>query len=75
MNTPRILVALGMAVTVLHTGFAEDAIVPNAEFRRGDETPEGWHLSGRGSWIDRDVLQVSGNGSDSSFWWTGGVHM
>lgn len=39
------------------------------ELRTGDEVPTGWHLSGgRGRWVDRQWLEVTGDGQDSNFW-------
>ena len=49
--------------------------VPNADFSRGDQSPEGWELHGSGQWVDRQVLAVHGDGQDSSAWWTRGVDM
>lgn len=42
----------------------------NADFTAGGEKgPEGWKLEGgRGRWVDRQILEVSGNGEDSSYW-------
>lgn len=43
--------------------------VPNPQFDQGDDVPTDWTLSGgTGRWIDRQVLEVTGSGSDSNFW-------
>jgi len=42
--------------------------LPNPEFRLGTDTPTGWSLVGQGRWVDRDKLEVTGNGNDSSYW-------
>ena len=58
---------LAALVILLGQGAGGQA-VPNADFDQGDERPEGWQLSGTGRWVDRQVLEVSGNGKDSSQW-------
>lgn len=48
---------------------AAETVLPNAEFRLGGDSPDGWKLSGgTGRWIDRDVLEVTGTGSGSNQW-------
>lgn len=47
---------------------AGDTAVPNADFTAGDQTPAGWTLEGRGRWVDRQFLEVTGSGEDSSHW-------
>lgn len=47
---------------------ADTALVQNANFQEGSDQPEEWQLSGCGSWVDREILQVDGDGSDSSYW-------
>jgi hypothetical protein len=42
--------------------------VPNPGFDRGDAAPEGWQLVGNGRWVDRQAVEVSGTGADSSYW-------
>ena len=43
--------------------------VPNADFRQGDKTPTGWTLSGgKGQWVDRHILEVTGRGQDDNQW-------
>ena len=43
--------------------------VPNADFDKGDQSPSGWKLSGgEGRWVDRQILEVTGSGSDSNHW-------
>lgn len=41
----------------------------NGDFTKGGEKPEGWKLEGgQGRWVDRQILEVSGNGEDSCYW-------
>jgi hypothetical protein len=47
---------------------AERPAVPNADFARGEQHPTGWNLEGTGRWVDRQWLEVTGNGQDSSLW-------
>jgi len=47
---------------------AELAAVPNAEFDQGEAAPANWRLDGAGRWVDRQWLEVTGNGDDSSYW-------
>ena len=43
--------------------------IPNSEFNAGDEAPAAWRLTGgEGRWVDRQVLEVTGKGNDSSYW-------
>lgn len=42
--------------------------VPNADFTLGDQAPAAWTLDGRGRWVDRQFLEVTGSGEDSSQW-------
>ncbi len=57
------LAAVGNAVA------AEFAPLPNPDFTRGDEAPNGWTLSGgQGRWVDKNILEVAGTGKDSNFW-------
>lgn len=47
----------------------EPTAIPNPEFRVGDQTPAGWQLlGGAGRWIDREILEVSGDGRSSNAW-------
>lgn len=47
---------------------AELPMVPNAEFDRGETVPAQWTLEGTGRWVDRQLLEVTGSGDDSSYW-------
>jgi len=47
---------------------AELPAVPNAEFDQGEAAPANWRLEGGGRWGERQWLEVTGNGNDSSFW-------
>lgn len=43
--------------------------IANAEFSLGQDSPASWKLSGgQGKWVDRQVLEVTGSGSDSNYW-------
>ena len=42
--------------------------VPNAAFDQGDAAPQGWQLVGTGRWVDRQAVEVTGDGQDSSYW-------
>ncbi len=45
------------------------AQLPNSQFNRGNDAPEAWTLAGgQGRWVDREILEVTGTGDDSSFW-------
>ncbi len=46
-------------------------LVPNCDFREGDNSPAGWKLlSGPGRWLDKDILEIEGRGQGSSYWYT-----
>jgi|GEM_PF-232423 len=48
---------------------APSPLVPNADFTQGGDSPEGWTLSGgKGRWVDRNILEVTGTGDDSNQW-------
>ena len=56
---------------------AESQSVPNADFDRAvtgkADAPADWNLSGgQGRWLDRQVLEVTGNGDDSNYWHSSG---
>jgi hypothetical protein len=43
--------------------------VPNGDLTQGDTQPQGWTLSGgKGRWVDRHILEVTGSGGDSNLW-------
>lgn len=47
----------------------DNHLLPNGQFDRGENQPEGWTLSGgAGRWVDRQWLEVTGTGSDSNYW-------
>ncbi len=46
----------------------EATSIPNPGFDQGEQLPAGWVLEGAGRWVDWQVLEVTGNGEDSSFW-------
>ncbi len=48
----------------------EDAVWDTG-FEAGDQQPAGWTLEGAGRWVDRRLLEVTGNGRDSSLWRSG----
>ncbi len=74
MNTAKYLVFLWVLGSAA-TSWAGLPQVPNADFTRGDQTPEAWELQGSGDWRDRQVLAVHGEGQDTSAWWTRDVPM
>ena len=44
-------------------------LLPNPDFNQGRSAPVGWTLSGgQGRWVNRKVLEVTGDGSDSNQW-------
>ncbi len=55
-------------VAVLAVTAHGQQLLPNSEFTQGDGAPNGWTLQGRGTWLDRSVLEVAGTGQDSSAW-------
>ncbi len=64
-----------LVIGAANAGSTAEWGVPNSDFQQGEEAPEGWRLSGTGRWVDREVLEVSGSGQDSSYWWTEDVPM
>jgi hypothetical protein len=63
-----------LVVAVVPLAAAEVSLVPNADFTSGDRSPAGWALSGgQGRWVDRNVLEVTGDGKGSNQWQCDGV--
>lgn len=64
------MTALLAALLGSRVAVAELPSVPiNPEFTAGQDQPDGWRLSGgQGRWIERQVLEVTGNGRDSNSW-------
>ncbi len=63
-----VLMAVGLA-SPARAASPPVALVPNPQFNQGDASPLGWTLSGgQGRWVDRHVLEVTGNGNDSNQW-------
>ncbi len=62
------LLATAAAVALLAGTANAQQLLPNATFTEGDEAPDGWTLHGRGQWLDRNILEVSGDGRESSAW-------
>ncbi len=61
--------AVLMGVSASASAAEQPAPIPNPEFRQGSDGPAGWTLSGgKGHWVDRDMLEVTGQGSDSNYW-------
>ena len=78
MNPRCCCVALaGCALAVLlvtQVASAEDEVaVSNSKFDSGDHTAADWTLVGPGRWLDREILEVTGSGDDSSYWRCDGV--
>ena len=47
----------------------DNMLLPNPDFDKGDQSPSAWTLSGgKGRWVDRHVLEVTGSGTDSNSW-------
>ena len=45
------------------------ALLPNGEFHAGEAEPTGWRLSGgTGRWMDKNILEVTGDGRSSNAW-------
>ena len=41
----------------------------NADFTEGQQDPAAWQLAtGRGKWVERQILEVTGDGTDTAFW-------
>jgi len=50
------------------------AAPPNADFTEGADVPAGWRLEGgQGRWVDRQFLEVTGDGKGSAHWRCDGV--
>ena len=48
---------------------AQSGLVPNNQFHDGTQSPAHWVLSGgKGQWLDKGILSVTGNGQDSNYW-------
>ncbi len=49
---------------------ADESIpIPNADFNEGESLPSHWRLAdGQGRWVDDDILEVTGDGTDSGYW-------
>ena len=75
MNASKAAVVSVWVLMAAQAGSATETRIPNAEFQQGENAPEGWRLNGTGRWVDREVLEVSGSGQDSSHWWTTDVQM
>ncbi len=56
------------ALAMVTGSAAAQQLLPNPSFTEGNEAPAGWTLQGRGRWLDRSVLEASGNGRESSAW-------
>ncbi|MBN2474443.1 MAG: DUF4091 domain-containing protein [Pirellulales bacterium] len=77
MNVPRSVSSASSALTLLLTAFllaattvaAEFTPIINPDFQQGDDAPAGWTLSGgKGRWLQRQILEVTGDGQDSNYW-------
>ncbi len=45
------------------------SLPPNGDFRAGEAEPVGWRLSGgSGRWVEKDILEVTGDGRGSNAW-------
>ncbi|HPU07863.1 MAG TPA: DUF4091 domain-containing protein [Thermogutta sp.] len=56
---------------VIQQSTASVTLIPNPDFREGDDSPSAWKLSnGAGHWLDRDILEIEGRGQGSSYWYT-----
>ncbi len=60
------VLVLTVSTAELHA--ADVTPVPNGRFEQGDQVPTHWQLTGNGQWVDRNLLEVTGNGNDSSYW-------
>ncbi|MGB9688409.1 glycoside hydrolase domain-containing protein [Thermogutta sp.] len=71
-NRSRIAIILLAAVYPgLATGYdvSESPLISNEEFRVGETEPAGWRLSGgTGRWLEKDILEVTGDGRGSHAW-------
>jgi len=64
------LLFLAVALAALGSQLRGDELptVPNGSFEQGEGAPDHWQLVGNGRWVDRNALEVTGNGNDSTFW-------
>lgn len=47
----------------------EPELVSNADLNQGEDGPQHWSLSGgKGRWVEREILEVTGSGDDSNYW-------
>jgi hypothetical protein len=61
--------AVAFVVVACKAALSADGLVQNPQFDRGAEQPEGWTLSGgKGRWLNRQMLEVTGTGEDSNSW-------
>lgn len=58
------------------------SLISNPDFREGTDLPADWKLSSPpGRWLDRNILEIEGQGKGSSYWFTnvklqpGGVYL
>jgi hypothetical protein len=57
------------ALCVMLLPASADEPLANADFRDGQDSPASWSLSGgKGRWVDRHILEVTGSGSDNNSW-------
>jgi hypothetical protein len=68
MKSLRAVILLTTMVLLL-PGLTAPAAIPNANFDQGTDAPAGWKLvEGRGNWVDRQMLAVTGDGKDTARW-------
>jgi len=63
------LVLVLMACFTLAMAADDFTPLPNADFTAGTDKPAGWTLSGgQGRWVERHILEVTGDGKGSNQW-------
>ena len=76
MIPARFAAVLTLCLVPLFGLTAVGQTVPNADFTQGDQSPTGWKLEGgKGRWVDKSILEVTGEGKGSCYWRCDGVKL
>ncbi|MBN2290924.1 MAG: hypothetical protein JXM70_00780, partial [Pirellulales bacterium] len=65
----RMLPLSAMFILIPFAFVSRADLIENGNFRKGGDSPSGWTLSGgKGRWVDRNALEVDGDGKGSNYW-------